>query len=84
MSVLMLLLLSLSSRVAWTFGPPVCGPIEDITPTYLTRGVLETVRECDHLANQVLSSNSKYFHLEDAQSSWLVVQVLNSRCTERS
>ena len=36
------------------FGPPVVGPIEDITPTYLTRGVLETLRECDYLANQIL------------------------------
>lgn len=42
------------NRVAWVFGPPVNGPIEDITPTYLTRGVLETLRECDHLANQIL------------------------------
>ena len=46
-------------RVAWTFGPPVLGPIEDITPTYLTRGVLETVRECDHLANQILAANGE-------------------------
>ena len=42
-------------RVVWVFGPAVCGPIEDITPTYLTRGVLSILRECDYLANQVLA-----------------------------
>lgn len=46
-----------SCRVAWVFGPAVCGPIEDITPTFLTRGVLDTLRECDHLANTTLSAH---------------------------
>ena len=41
------------------------GPIEDITPTYLTRGVLETLRECDYLANKILIERSKPFQ------SWL-------------
>lgn len=49
----------LSFRVAWVFGPAVCGPIEDVTPTYLTRGVVETLRECDYLANTVLANNGK-------------------------
>ncbi len=44
-------------RVAWVFGPAVAGPIEDVTPTYLTRGVLEILRECDYLANQILAEN---------------------------
>ena len=41
------------------FGPSVKGPLEDITPTCLTRNVLETLRECDHLANQVLINHGK-------------------------
>lgn len=49
------------SRVAWVFGPAVVGPIEDITPTYLTRGVLEILRECDYLANQILAENGMFF-----------------------
>ena len=39
------------------FGAPVSGPVEDVTPTFLTRGVLEVLRECDHLANKILTSH---------------------------
>ena len=51
--------LSLSSRVVWVFGGVVDGPIEDITPTYLTEGVLSTLRQADCIANQVLTRHSE-------------------------
>ncbi len=47
------------SRVVWIFGPAVLGPIDDVTPTHLTRGVLATLRECDYLANHVLARNGR-------------------------
>ncbi|XP_052285932.1 GMP synthase [glutamine-hydrolyzing]-like isoform X2 [Dreissena polymorpha] len=42
------------NRVVYIFGEPVKFPIEDITPTYLTEGVLSTLRQADYLATEVL------------------------------
>lgn len=41
-------------RVVYIFGEPVKFPVEDITPTYLTEGVLSTLRQADYLATKVL------------------------------
>ena len=46
-------------RVVWAFGGVVEGPIEDVTPTYLTNGVLATLREADSLATEVLTRHSE-------------------------
>lgn len=45
------------NRVCYIFGPQLHHPIQDITPTYLTSNVIATLRQADHLANQVLTSN---------------------------
>ena len=42
------------SRVVYIFGEPVKFPIEDITPTYLSEGVLSTLRQVDFKATSVL------------------------------
>ena len=44
------------NRVCYVFGGLVEHPIQDVTPTFLTPIVLSTVRQADHLANQVLRS----------------------------
>ena len=36
------------------FGGEIKGTIQDITPTFLTQGVLNTLRQADHVANRVL------------------------------
>ena len=40
-------------RVCWVFGPKVEYPIYDITPTYLTNGVLMQLRQADSIAYKV-------------------------------
>lgn len=42
------------NRVVYIFGEAVKFPVEDITPTYLTEGVLSTLRQADYLATKVL------------------------------
>ena len=49
-----------SSRVVWVFGGIVDGPIDDVTPTYLTEGVLSTLRQADCIADQVLTRHSEF------------------------
>ena len=48
-------------RVVYIFGDPVKFPVEDITPTYLTEGVLSTLRQTDYVATKVLH-DSKCTH----------------------
>ena len=36
------------------FGGAVTGTIQDVTPTFLTEGVLSTLRQADYVANRVL------------------------------
>ncbi len=45
------------NRVTYVFGGPVEHPVTDITPTFLTPMAISTLRQADHLANQVLNSN---------------------------
>ncbi|XP_046336154.1 GMP synthase [glutamine-hydrolyzing]-like [Haliotis rufescens] len=42
------------NRVVYTFGESVKHPIEDVTPTFLSEGVLSTLRQVDHLATKTL------------------------------
>ncbi|KAK2157925.1 hypothetical protein LSH36_181g02015 [Paralvinella palmiformis] len=44
------------NRIVYVFGGRVEHPILDITPTYLTCGVLCTLRQADYLAQKVLHS----------------------------
>lgn len=53
------LLFSLYLRVVWVFGGVVDGPIEEVTPTYLTQGVLSTLRQADSIAHQVLTRHGE-------------------------
>ena len=43
----------------WIFGEKVVGPINDVTPTHLTNGVLATLREADYIAHTILKSHSQ-------------------------
>lgn len=44
----------LNFRVVYIFGGSVKYQLEDITPTYLTSGVLSTLRQADYLCTKVL------------------------------
>lgn len=46
------------NRVVYIFGGSVRFPVEDITPTYLTNGVLSTLRQADYLATEVLHATN--------------------------
>ncbi|XP_061162674.1 GMP synthase [glutamine-hydrolyzing]-like [Saccostrea echinata] len=46
------------NRVVYIFGGSVRFPVEDITPTYLTNGVLSTLRQSDYLATEVLQATN--------------------------
>lgn len=41
-------------RVVYAFGGEIKEQVWDITPTYLSHGVLGLVRECDHIAHTIL------------------------------
>ena len=43
----------------YIFGGAVTFPIEDITPTYLTEGVLSTLRQADYLATKILHDSGE-------------------------
>ncbi|RXG51789.1 GMP synthase [glutamine-hydrolyzing] [Armadillidium vulgare] len=43
--------------VCFAFGTAIREPIQDVTPTFLTPGVLATLRQVDYLANQVLTES---------------------------
>jgi len=51
------------NRVIFAFGGIIEFPVTDITPTCLTPLVINTLREVDHLANQVLNSSGETGHL---------------------
>ncbi|GFS20966.1 GMP synthase [glutamine-hydrolyzing]-like [Elysia marginata] len=42
-------------RVVWVFGGAVQHPVDDITPTFLTKGVLATLRQADYNATRTLA-----------------------------
>ncbi|XP_038060989.1 GMP synthase [glutamine-hydrolyzing]-like [Patiria miniata] len=48
------------NRVAYIFGDPVREMITDVTPTFLTPGVLGTLRQADHLAQSELIKSGYY------------------------
>jgi len=47
------------NRVTYIFGGVVEHPVTDVTPTMLTPFVISTLRQADHLANQVLNANQE-------------------------
>ena len=51
------------NRVVYAFGPAIQYAVEDITPTLLTDGVLSTLRQCDHLAHEVLRNHGQVQHV---------------------
>ena len=51
------------NRVVYVFGSAVHHPVEDITPTLLTSGVLSTLRQCDYLAQEVLRIYNQVQHV---------------------
>lgn len=53
----------LFSRVVYVFGPPVKEPPTDVTPTFLTTGVLSTLRQADFEAHNILRESGRYFAL---------------------
>ncbi|XP_065342548.1 GMP synthase [glutamine-hydrolyzing] isoform X2 [Cloeon dipterum] len=48
------------NRVCYIFGKMVRDPVQDVTPTYLTTSIISTIRQADHIANQVLISSDFY------------------------
>lgn len=47
------------NRVVYVFGGPVQFHIEDVTPTFLTSGVLATLRQADHNATRTLAESGQ-------------------------
>ncbi|XP_004717485.1 GMP synthase [glutamine-hydrolyzing] [Echinops telfairi] len=45
------------NRVVYIFGPPVKEPPTDVTPTFLTTGVLSTLRQADFEAHNILQES---------------------------
>lgn len=45
-------------RVVYIFGKAIQFQLEDITPTYLSAGVLSTLRQADHLCTKVLNDSN--------------------------
>jgi GMP synthase (glutamine-hydrolysing) len=43
------------NRVCYIFGKMIRDPVQDITTTFLTSGIISTIRQVDHVANQVSS-----------------------------
>lgn len=43
------------NRVVFIFGEPVSQPVHEITPTYLTPNVLQTLRQADYVAQGTLA-----------------------------
>lgn len=54
-----LLLPCASARVVYVFGSPVKEPPADITPTFLTTGVLSTLRQADFVAHSILRESGE-------------------------
>ncbi|XP_072040456.1 GMP synthase [glutamine-hydrolyzing]-like [Amphiura filiformis] len=48
------------NRVVYVFGDPISHNINDVTPTFLTPGVLGTLRQADHLGRDVLLKSGYY------------------------
>ncbi|XP_013774803.1 GMP synthase [glutamine-hydrolyzing]-like [Limulus polyphemus] len=48
------------NRVVYICGDAVQFPVQDITPTFLTTGVLSTLRQADFLAQNILHSSGYY------------------------
>lgn len=48
------------NRVAYIFGGGVREPVHDVTPTFLTQGVLSILRQADSVATQVLVASGCY------------------------
>ena len=46
-------------RVVYVLGGRIQEAITDITPTYLTQGVLSKLREADHMAHSVLHDSGQ-------------------------
>lgn len=46
------------NRVCYVFGKAIQFPVQDITPTYLTPTVIETLQEADYLAQTILHENN--------------------------
>ncbi|XP_060075843.1 GMP synthase [glutamine-hydrolyzing]-like [Ylistrum balloti] len=51
------------NRVVYVFGGAVKFAIEDVTPTFLTAGVLSTLRQADHMASKVLQETDSFSKL---------------------
>ncbi|KAK2180280.1 hypothetical protein NP493_448g02000 [Ridgeia piscesae] len=51
------------NRVVYMFGGEIKGTIQDITPTFLTQGVLNTLRQADYVANRVLLKTGNYHRI---------------------
>lgn len=48
--------------MVFVFGPQVREPPADITPTFLTTGVLGTLRQADYVAHSILWESGETTH----------------------
>ena len=50
---------SCAFRVCFTFGKRIKFQIQDVTPTFLSQGVISTLRQADHVAYSVINKHGK-------------------------
>lgn len=61
------------NRVCYAFGKPIQFPIQDVTPTLLSRQVLSTLREADHRAQTILTETGH--HASVAQMPIILIPI---------
>ncbi|CAH1968953.1 unnamed protein product [Acanthoscelides obtectus] len=62
------------NRVCYVFGGIIKEPLPDVTPTYLTRNVLATLRQCDDVATTVLQNSG---HLNSVSQMGVILIPLH-------
>lgn len=71
----------LFSRVVYVFGPPVKEPPTDVTPTFLTTGVLSTLRQADFEAHNILRESGRYSTLSRGLDSCCKIPANQTACS---
>jgi hypothetical protein len=64
------------SRVVYVFGSHVKEPPTDVTPTFLTTGVLSTLRQADFVAHSILRESGKWFPASGGElKGWIEIII---------
>ena len=64
------------SRVVYVFGSHVKEPPTDVTPTFLTTGVLSTLRQADFVAHSILRESGKWFPASGGEQKGRIEMII--------